>query len=197
MCISCEWNITIGKGPLWWIDSSVCAVFVVVGATAHLSPKLTMRQESSCQTAAPTWLSAEQRVHVSTIKMCMNKYIHVCTVCLSQRAPMYLARRIPQKVTEPGECEVTPSVIDRLSYFMGTLHACQWAPSQFTSLTRDHLEALAPPPLAEGMEQSKGKWAPERKVTDFIDLLQKETVATWPNQTPILTHPQARTKNCT
>lgn len=155
-------------------------MFVFVGATEHFSLKLTTRQERPCQTAA-TWLSAEQCVHVSTIKMCTNN------VCLSQRASLYLARGIPQKVTEPVECEVTPSVIDRVSYLMGTFRACQWAPSQFTSLTRDHLEALAPPLPAEGMEQIKEKWAPERKVTDFIDLLQKEAVATWPNETPILT----------
>lgn len=157
ICISCEWNITIGRGLFWWIDSSACAVFVFVGATAHLSRKVTMRQESLRQTVAATRLSAEQCVHVSTIKMRMNKYIHVCAVCLSPRAPLHPARRIPQKVTEPVECEVTPSVIDRLSYFMGRRRACQWAPSQFTWLTRDHLEALAPPPLEEGMEQSKGK----------------------------------------
>lgn len=183
------------QGPAlmnWFI--SWCRVCFCLVATAHLSLKLTRRQESSCQTAAATWLSAEQRVHVSTTKMCMNKYIHVCAVCLSLRAPLYLARRIPQKVTEPVECEVTPSVIDRLSYFMGTLRACQWALSQFSSLTRDHLEALAPPLLGERMEQSKRKWAPERKVTDFIDLLQKEAVATWPNETPFLMHTQARTK---
>lgn len=28
------------------------------------------------------------------------------------------------------------------------------------------------------MEEIQGKWAPERKVPDFIDLLQKEAVAT-------------------
>lgn len=66
--------------------------------------------------------------------------------------------------------------------------------THFTSHIRDHLEAFAPPPLAEGMEQCKGKWAPERKVTDFIDLLQREAAATRPNETPILTRTQARAK---
>lgn len=31
MCISGEWNITIGRRLLWLIDSSVCIVFVFVG----------------------------------------------------------------------------------------------------------------------------------------------------------------------
>lgn len=46
-------------------------------------------------------------------------------VCLSMYVILYLARRIPQKVMNPVEHEVTQSMIDMLSYFMGAAHACR------------------------------------------------------------------------
>lgn len=39
MCISCKWNITIGRCLFWWIDSSLPAMFVFVKGTGHLSLK--------------------------------------------------------------------------------------------------------------------------------------------------------------
>lgn len=62
MHISCKWNITIGKCPVWLIDLSLPAMFVFVEGTGHISPKLMMRQESWCQTALTAWQSAEQHV---------------------------------------------------------------------------------------------------------------------------------------
>lgn len=49
----------------------------------------------------------------------------MCALCVSQHAQLDLTRRTLQKVTEAVECEVTPSMIDGLSYFMGTVRACQ------------------------------------------------------------------------
>lgn len=59
---------------------------------------------------------------------CECKYMHinVCVcVCVSMYVILYLAGGIPQKVMNPVEHEVTQSMIDMRSYFMGAAHACQ------------------------------------------------------------------------
>lgn len=169
MRISCKWNITIGKCLVWLIDSSPPAMFVFVERTGHLSLKLMMRQESWCQTAVTAWRSAERRACACGWK---SEYARVCVsvcVCDSVYVVLYLARRIPQKVMNPVEHEVTQSMIDMRSYFMGAARAFRWALSQFTSFTsRSGKERKRRKEREEGDKRS-GEWVPGRKVTDFID----------------------------
>ena len=131
--------------------------------------------------------------------------VHVCVV-------LYLAGGIPQKVMHPVEHEDTQSMIDMRSYFMEATHACRWARSQFTSFTRDHLDALALPlPSQVGKERkgeaggwlkSSGEWVPVGRshrlywltaLEDSVHLTQRKTIHTH-TRTHARTHARTRTR---